>query len=206
MNFFLKKRLHNAGKPKGFWGAVTLGNMNKEHALLTDGGLSKIDVKPDAVCLDIGCGGGRTLSKLSALAPKGKIYGIDISRTSVRCAKNYNIKDVTSEKMQVRVGDVAVLPYPSGKFDVVTAVETFYFWKDKQIAVENVYNVLKKGGEFIVMLDAYKDGSGDMDYVKNEIKYELNTPDEMRTLFDKAGFSSVKIVVEGKKLYAIGKK
>ena len=193
MNFFLKKRLHNAGKPKGFWGAVTLGNMNKEHALLTDGGLSKIDVKPDAVCLDIGCGGGRTLSKLSALAPKGKIYGIDISRTSVRCAKNYNIKDVTSEKMQVRVGDVAFLPYPSGKFDVVTAVE-------------NVYNVLKKGGEFIVMLDAYEDGSGDMDYVKNEIKYELNTPDEMRTLFDKAGFSSVKIVVEGKKLYAIGKK
>ncbi len=204
MNFFLKKRLQNAGKPKGFWGAVTLGNMNKDHAKLTDEGLSKINVKPDAVCLDIGCGGGRTLSKLSALAPKGKIYGIDISETAVRCAKNYNVKDVASEKMQIRTGDVAFLPYPTEKFDVVTAVETFYFWQNKQAAVQNVYNVLKKDGEFIVMLDAYEDGTDHMEYVKREIRYELNTPDEIKAMFEKAGFSSIEVVTGDKKLFAIG--
>ena len=72
MDWLKRKRVHNAGRPKGFWGAVTLTNMNDDHAELTDEGLKKLNLPKNAVCLDIGCGGGRTLARLSELAPEAK--------------------------------------------------------------------------------------------------------------------------------------
>ena len=206
MNWLRRKRIENAGSPKGFWGAVTLANMNDDHAALTDEGLELIEIADNAVCLDIGCGGGRTLSRLSEIAKNGKIYGVDISDTAIKCAKAYNIKDVKSGKITVKKGRAYALPFPEKTFDVICAVETFYFWENKIQAVSDVFSILKDGGKFIVMLDAYNDGTNDMDEIKNEIDLELNTPEEMENIFKSAGFSNVEIKIDGKKLYAIGLK
>lgn len=210
MDWIKRKRVHNAGSPKGFWGAVTLTNMNDDHAELTDEGLKKLNLPKNAVCLDVGCGGGRTLARLSELAPYGKIYGVDISETAVKCAKSYNIKDVKSGKITVKMGSASALPFPKETFDAVTAVETFYFWENKPQAVKNIYEVLKSGGEFIIMLDAYEDGTGDMEEIKEEIKgifnLELSTPSDVEKMFTDAGFTSVSVEIQGKRLYAKGTK
>ncbi len=210
MNWLKRKRVSNAGSPKGFWGAVTLTNMNDDHADLTDEGLKKLTLTENAVCLDVGCGGGRTLARLSEIATNGKIFGVDISETAVKCAKAYNIKDVKAGKIKVKMGSASALPFPKETFDAVTAVETFYFWNDKPQAVKNVYEVLKSGGEFIIMLDAYEDGTGSMDEIKEEIdgrfNLELNTPEEIEKMFTEAGFADVKVDICGKRLYAKGRK
>jgi len=47
--------------------------MNARHSAVTDWGLSQISVKKNFAILDIGCGGGRTVSKLAAVATEGKV-------------------------------------------------------------------------------------------------------------------------------------
>lgn len=179
--------------------------MNEEHSELTNLGFSFLDIPLDAICLDVGCGGGRTVHKLARFAPEGKVYGVDVSETSVKSTKRFNRKDVKKGNVEVLLANVLKLPFERDTFDVVTAVETFYFWEDKEGAVKSVYDVLKKGGVFIIMLDAYADGTDDAKEIVDEINLELNTPEQLETWLTNAGFTT-RVVRNGKRLFAIGTK
>jgi|HubBroStandDraft_6_1064221.scaffolds.fasta_scaffold137362_2 2-polyprenyl-3-methyl-5-hydroxy-6-metoxy-1,4-benzoquinol methylase len=50
---------------------------------------SNFDRKQDTI-LDVGCGGGRTVSKLAAIATQGTVYGLDYSAESVAVAERTN--------------------------------------------------------------------------------------------------------------------
>ena len=73
MNYLRKKRMKNAGDPKGFWGRYTLRGMNRDHQSLVQFGLAEVPVEADATCLDVGCGGGKTLSVLAKEAFRGNV-------------------------------------------------------------------------------------------------------------------------------------
>jgi ubiquinone/menaquinone biosynthesis C-methylase UbiE len=45
--------------------------MNARHSKVTDWGLSQASIGKQDIILDVGCGGGRTVSKLAAIATKG---------------------------------------------------------------------------------------------------------------------------------------
>ena len=79
-----KPRQHQ--KPSGWMGRVVLWLMNRRHSNLTDWGLGHISIKERDTILDVGCGGGRTASKLAAAASKGTVSGIDYSDESVAAA------------------------------------------------------------------------------------------------------------------------
>jgi ubiquinone/menaquinone biosynthesis C-methylase UbiE len=46
-------------------------------------GLEHISIEKHHAILDVGCGGGRTVSKLATIATQGKVYGIDYSDESI---------------------------------------------------------------------------------------------------------------------------
>lgn len=104
-----------------------LWNMNSRHSGVTDWGLTHVSIEKTDIILDVGCGGGRTLSKLSAIASEGKVYGIDYSEASVAASKRTNARWVTMGRVEVLHGSVSRLPFREGMFDLVTAVET-HFW------------------------------------------------------------------------------
>src|SRR5437764_1003762 len=79
-------------KPSGFFGRFILWRMNRHHSKLTDWGLSHVDIEKTDTLLDVGCGGGRTVSKLAAMASDGKVWGIDYSEDSVTAAHRYNTR------------------------------------------------------------------------------------------------------------------
>ena len=64
--------------------------MNSQHSKVTDWGLSHISVEAQDTVLDVGCGGGRTVSKLAAVATLGKVYGVGYSKESVVVATRTN--------------------------------------------------------------------------------------------------------------------
>ncbi len=76
--------------------------------------------------LDVGCGGGRTVSKLAAIATQGKVYGVDYSDESVAATKRTNVRWIDLGRVEIRHGSVSQLPFPDGMFDLVTAVETHF--------------------------------------------------------------------------------
>lgn len=76
--------------PTGREGRLIAFMMNKFHEPLTLWGLAKITVGSKFVILDVGCGGGKTISKLAQLSPQGKIYAIDYSSDMVKFSKKIN--------------------------------------------------------------------------------------------------------------------
>src|SRR5260370_41497415 len=69
--------LNEVRKPSRWLGRIVLWLMNFSHSGLTDWGLKHVEVEKDFTILDVGCGGGRTIEKLAAMANEGKVYGVD---------------------------------------------------------------------------------------------------------------------------------
>src|SRR5579864_6609301 len=109
-------------------GRYTLWRMNLSHSRLTDWGLAHISIGKDCTILDVGCGGGRTVSKLAAIATDGKVYGVDYSDESVAATRRTNARWIALGRVDVRRGSVSYLPFPDAMFDVITAVETHFWW------------------------------------------------------------------------------
>ena len=123
----IKSLFTNCAHPKGRMGRAMLKFMNLCHAPLTNWGLGLVDIQDEWTMLDIGCGGGATLQRLLKRSQDAKVYGIDIPEESVAKARQINA-DVLDKQVFVQQGSAEKPPYEDGKFDLVTAVETVYFW------------------------------------------------------------------------------
>ena len=105
-------------------GRWNLRGMNRRHSKLTDWGLKHVSIDSDAAILDIGCGGGRTIHKLAAIATKGKVYGVDSSETSVAASRKTAEECIKSGRVEIFHGSISHLPFPDQMFALATAVET----------------------------------------------------------------------------------
>ena len=123
----IKQLFTNCACPQGRMGRAMLKFMNLCHAPLTNWGLKLVNIQDGWTMLDIGCGGGATLQRLLKRSKDAQVYGIDISEESVAKAKKVN-EEVLDKQVFVTQGSAEKLPYEDGKFDLVTAVETVYFW------------------------------------------------------------------------------
>ena len=179
---------------------------------MTDWGLSHISVKKHFTILDIGCGGGRTVSKLAALATEGKICGLDYSTTSVAVASKANREWIKSGRVEIREGSVSQLPFATATFDLVVAVETHFWWPDLPGDLRELLRVLRPGGKLAIIAEVYKGASTKTARLVE--KYlpmtgmKLLSPDEHRDLLTNVGYSNVQITVEPSNgwIVAIGRK
>jgi cyclopropane fatty-acyl-phospholipid synthase-like methyltransferase len=70
--------------PSGWLRRLNLWRMNKSHSKLTDWGLGHVSIQSLHTILDIGCCGGRTVSKLAAIATQGRVVGVNVTHDT-RC-------------------------------------------------------------------------------------------------------------------------
>jgi SAM-dependent methyltransferase len=165
--------------------------MNSRHSKLTDWGLHRISITNH----DIGCGGGRTIAKLAAIATEGKVHGIDLSETSIAVARKTNEQWIEMGRVDIRQGSVSHLPFADNTFDLATAVETHYFWPDLPGDMREVLRVLKPGGQLIMIAEAYKGGKYDL-WIRSAGKLTnmaILSINEQSELFSKAGYADIQI-------------
>jgi ubiquinone/menaquinone biosynthesis C-methylase UbiE len=203
-----RTRGNQCQRPAGLLGRFVLWNMNSRHSKVTDWGLTHISIdKPDTI-LDAGCGGGRTVNKLAAIASQGKVYGIDFSEASVAFASRLNKQWINTGRIEIREASVSQLPFSADVFNVVTAVETHFWWPDLPSDMREVLRVLKPGGVLIIIAEVYK-GANTVT-AKLAEKYallsgmKLLTANEHRELFANAGYSDVQIIEEPGKGWICG--
>lgn len=189
-------------KPSGLFGRFILWDMNRHHSKLTDWGLSHVSIGKSDTILDVGCGGGRTINKLAAIATDGKVHGIDYSEESVIAAHRNNRRWIDIGRVSIREGTVSQLPFPNGTFDLVTAIETHLFWPDLPNDFREIFRVLKSGGQLLIVAEIYRGGKH-LEGVRKQIfekhlaaNMNLLAPDDHRDLFNTAGFSDVQIFEE----------
>jgi ubiquinone/menaquinone biosynthesis C-methylase UbiE len=151
--------LNQFRKPTKWVGRFFLWVMNRSHSGLTDWGLKHVQIEKSFTILDVGCGGGRTIQKLAALSTNGMIYGIDYAKGSVAASRAKNKQLIKLGRVEIKLGSVSQLPFAEDKFDLVTAVETQYYWPDPVKDMQEILRVLKPGGTLIVIAESYKKGA-----------------------------------------------
>ena len=188
----------NVRNPTGRLGRLLVWVMNVEHSGLTDWGLLQIPIEERYTILDVGCGGGRTVHKLAEIAVSGKVYGIDISEESVAVSRRTNRRMIEAGRVEIRLGSVASLPFPDRAFDLVTAVETHYFWPDLVAGMREILRVLKIGGRLMIVGEIYRGGRYDERNRKfgERMNLAYQSVGELGRLFSIAGYSDVRMFEE----------
>lgn len=143
------EHISHAKKPDGDVGNQTLNRMNDSHDELTNWALSFLPSISPSKVLDIGCGGGATVKRLLDRYDNTFVHGVDYSQTSVELSKSFNA-DVLGSKCDIEWADVHKLPFEDGKFDLITAFETVYFWGDINSAFSQVNRCLSSGSYFLI--------------------------------------------------------
>lgn len=199
-----------ARKPHKWIGRPFLWIMNLTHSTLTDWGLGQVSIGKDFRVLDIGCGGGRTIEKLSRLANEGRVCGVDYASGSVAVSRSRNARLIESGRVDIHQASVSQLPFPDASFDLATAVETQYYWPDLVNDMKEVRRVLKAGGRLVVIAETYKGGRLDllMAPVMKMLKSSHLSAEDQRELFLSAGYDDVQIIEEKKRgwICATGRK
>jgi SAM-dependent methyltransferase len=197
-------------KPKWWLGRLIVWNMNVRHSRLTDWGLTHVALAKHFTILDVGCGGGRTVAKLAAVASDGKVYGIDYSTASVAAARKTNARRLEAGRVEIQHASVSNLPFPNGLFDIVTAVETHYYWPNHEADLREILRVLRPGGALAIIAEAYKGRRFDILYrpAMMLLRATYLSVSEHRELFAAAGYSDVEVFVDRRKgwICAVGRR
>jgi ubiquinone/menaquinone biosynthesis C-methylase UbiE len=200
--------VNQCSKPTGWLGRFTLWRMNSSHSKLTDWGLKQISIENHYTILDIGCGGRRTVSKLAAIATQGKVYGIDYSEESVAATKRTNAQWIGVGRVEVRHGSVSQLPFADGMFDLITAVETHFWWPNLSGDMREVFRVLKPGGTLILIAEIYKGANTTVarlaEKYASRTGLALLSADEHRELLTNAGYANIQVIEERDKGWICG--
>lgn len=181
--------------PKGFRGRLAASLMNRHHEPLTNWGLSHVHIESDYVILDVGCGGGATVGKLAKQAFAGKVYGLDCSATMVAYSKRFNQRLIKQGLVEIVEGSVEQTGFADGFFDLVTAVETYYFWPDFQRAIQEIYRVLKPNGKLVLINEMVQDGVWEKKHAKmiEQTRVRLLPLEQIKDTLVSCGFWDVRI-------------
>jgi len=198
--------LSQVRKPSRWIGGRFLRAMNISHSALTDWGLAHVPIGQKYTILDVGCGGGRTVAKLAERAPEGKVHGIDYSSESVAVSRRENAGAIAAGRVTIEKASVSRLPFPDDHFDLVTAIETQYYWPRPLDDMKEIRRVLKAGGRAIVILETYRGGrfGAWKGAVMTALRSRHLTLDQHRALFTGAGFSDVEIFTEPRRGWFCG--
>ena len=128
--------------------------MNEHHRDLAEWAFSLIPGISPKKILDIGCGGGMAISLLSDKF-NAKMYGIDISEESVKMTSEYNTDLFESGRLSVSKDSVSDMPFVNGEFDLITAIETYFFWPDLPNDLMEVGRVIAESGHVLIVSEVY---------------------------------------------------
>jgi len=146
--------------------------------------------------LDVACGTG-SLARAAQLEAglKGKVVGLDLSEKMLDSARR------SSELIEWRLGDAALMPFDNDRFDRVMCQFSFMFISNRVAAIKEMLRVCKPKGQVILAIwgplhpaGAYDDlirmireMSGDFAAKKLALPWDLGKPGVMDSLLISSG-------------------
>jgi SAM-dependent methyltransferase len=165
-------------------------SMERGHRPVGEQAIVRMDVREDARVLDLGCGSGWATRLLAKRAPKGSVIGLDISDEMVEVARR------SSEgfgNVRFEVGSAERLPFEDGYFTNAFSMESLYYYADLGAALVEVRRVLASGGEFVAVVDLYRENQPSHQWIEQlKVPVHLLGVEEYRELFSHAGFKDVR--------------
>ncbi|GBF23883.1 ubiquinone/menaquinone biosynthesis C-methyltransferase UbiE [archaeon MnTg01] len=160
--------------------------MEKEHSKTVLKFLNSIRFEKPFSFLDVGCGNGWVVRKISQIQNCKKAVGIDKSQNMITKAKS---KKKSSKENYLRT-DILSWKF-SGKFDYIFSMESLYYSTPMESALKKIYRLLKPGGEFFCGTDFYSDNKATIQWSKMlDISLDLRSKKQWKKMFEEIGFKT----------------
>lgn len=158
--------------------------MEIEHGKNVSKFLDSISFEKPFSFLDMGCGNGWVVRKMSQMGNCKKVIGIDKSKKMIIQAK----KKATSKKQSFVHTDIESWKY-NGKFDYIFSMESLYYADSIDMALRKIFKLLKPGGKFFCGTDFYSDNKATARWAGiMKIQMHLHSKKEWKKFFKDAGF------------------
>jgi ubiquinone/menaquinone biosynthesis C-methylase UbiE len=183
------------GKPSGPVGRVGAWLMTKQVSFHT-AMAAELDLQPDDSLLDVGCGSAGMLVEQAAHV--GHVAGLDASEIQVAMARRRLADRIAAGSAEIVLGDAGTLPWPDGRFSVVSSLNCMKFVPDPAAALREIRRVLRPGGRAVItMCDTNQGpiGSSDTSGSRNAWGEWYWAAADVRRLMDDAGFTDITLSV-----------
>lgn len=113
-----------------------------------------MELRPGAVCLEIGCGWGVGALLIAERFPGCRVIATDYDPQMIELARAVLAdpprwaRGIRWDNIELRVADATALPFPDASFDAVFAFGILHHIQNWPQAVREVYRVLWPGGAF----------------------------------------------------------
>ena len=100
-----------------------------------------VEIKPDAVVVDVGSGSGYYSFQLAEIVPLGKVIGSEMVAYLVQKAQRLGVTNV-----EANLGKVDSVQLPEGSVDAVIMVDAYHEFSHPNEMMQSIFHALKPGG------------------------------------------------------------
>jgi len=102
--------------------------------------IEKLELKPNEVALDLGCGNGRVTEYISDLTG-AKMVGLDFAAEVIKNAQHRTADK--KDRLTYVAGDMDGLSFEEGSFDAIISIDTLYFVESIGATIRKLKSLLK---------------------------------------------------------------
>jgi len=163
--------------------------MEEDHLPITLPMLEKVHLEPADNVLDVGCGAGWLSRRIAPIVPQGRVVGMDISDEMIRAARRASVEH---EHVLYVVGEASEIPWEPNFFTHAISVESAYYWPEPGKGVQEMFRVLRPGGQAWILINYYRDNPHCHQWGSLlAVATKLLSAEEWSGLFRAAGFAEV---------------
>lgn len=154
--------------------------------------IERLEKNPEGKILDLACGTGTLLNYLLEFIPPENLFGIDISEEMLAVAR-----EKLPPAVNLSLWESHNFPFPNNHFEQVISTNSFHYFRQPQMVLQEVHRVLKPGGQLVItdwcrdfvtcrLLDWYLRWF-------NEAHFYTYNSKELPNLLEQAGFKNISV-------------
>ena len=107
-------------------------------------------LNPNGVLVDVGCGPGYLITRISREIPNLRIVGVDISDEMIQKASANLFSLGLGDRVEFRKGDIKKMPFKDEAIDFIVSTFSLHHWSNPRQSLNEIWRILKPKGQFLI--------------------------------------------------------